>query len=150
MKMPNQWLCHPRCRQTPTPLCLAMKCLGWLPNQESQVVYEYRCEACASKGLRYEFDIWKPIKDSSRSETCPDCGATLERVFRLANALTFQSFYDQTYNTEITSARQEKSLMKKHGHINGSEVFGKKYEAQVKHAKWKAKHSHTVRFGKAA
>lgn len=113
-------------------------------------LYPYECPSCAEKGLRHEFDIWKPFKDSSRSEKCPVCNSTLERVFRLANALTFQPFFDPTYNREITSARQEKRLMREHGHINGSEVFGKKYEGQVKHARWKAKHSHTVRFGKAA
>ena len=114
------------------------------------MIYAYSCETCKQKGLRYEFDIWKSIKDSSRPETCPSCGTNLERVFQLASALTFQPFYDQTYKTEITSGRQERKLMKEHGHINGSEAFGHKYSGEIKHARWKAKHSHTVRFGKAA
>lgn len=104
------------------------------------MLYPYRCgyEACPSFGK--DVDISKPVKDSSRPEACEACGQEMERVYSFSRAPEFKPFYDEQYQTVITSAGQEKRLMKQHGHIDAHDLLSKKYSAQIKNAKWKRKH----------
>lgn len=37
--------------------------------------YEYRCTRCGN-----EFELWRPMSESSAPATCPKCGSTAEKL----------------------------------------------------------------------
>lgn len=74
--------------------------------------YEHYCSHC---DMLHEF--FRPMSECSRDEVCPNCSSITERRFSSQRRKEFQEYYDEQYQTTISSYGQEKKLMKQHGHI---------------------------------
>jgi hypothetical protein len=62
----------------------------------------------------------------------------MERRISAPAIHSFKAFYDPTYGCVISSSRQEKRLMKEHGHIDARDTHMRsKYEHQIKEARRK-------------
>ena len=110
-------------------------------------LYEYACDDCKDPaGEPRRVEIFKPFSDASRRESCALCGRPLRRIYSLQAPPNFNAYYEPLYKTTITSASQERKLMRRHGHVDG-EPFRKKYSAHIKNAARKARNPHSVVFG---
>lgn len=88
--------------------------------------YGYKCTSCS-----HYFERFKPMAESGSDDECPVCANKSSRVYEFHQKPDFQEYYDEQYNTNIRSQKQEEKLMKKHGHI---------YTADTKsHKKWETK-----------
>lgn len=110
------------------------------------MVYPYVCdnESCSERDK--EQCIVKSHTDASRSENCPACHGELRRLYISTRSDQFQEFYDPQYKTWISSARQEKALMKQHGHIEMHDILRKKYPGAAEHARDKDRVAKKKRF----
>ena len=104
------------------------------------MIYEYKCESCKNpQGDLHTFDVVKHHSSSSRGEWCPLCGRAARRIYGFKRTKEFVPFFDELYNCEITSQRQEDKLMKEHGHIdirdNKSTVDRFKFDVRRKQKK---------------
>lgn len=114
------------------------------------MIYQYQCPSDKCDQAKIH-EIYKPMAEHDREEKCPSCGAVLLRIYGTFQRLSeFQPYYDEVDRSVVTSRRQEKEIMKKHGMIPAQDMFHEKFEAQCKHARWKARHPHSVMMGKAA
>ena len=64
---------------------------------------------------------------SGAIEKCPDCQSETTRVYSFSRQKEFFEYQDEQYQCSIVSRRQEKALMKKHGHVDFRETaaYGK-------------------------
>lgn len=93
-------------------------------------LYGYRCD-CG-----HQFDEHHTMAQATSLQSCPSCGALAMRTYGFYKDKEFQSFFDDQYKCEIRSAKQERKLMKKHGHINTRDTgFFDKYKSASKWAK---------------
>lgn len=103
------------------------------------MIYEFICPVC-----KQVVSVSRPISRCSETEICTKCNTSMDRIYNFQRKREFQPYYDEQYRCEISSYGQEKRLMKQHGHIYAHDLLSRKYEAQSKHAKWKARHPHSV------
>lgn len=79
-------------------------------------IYEYNCEKC-DKG----FDVTKMMKDSTRPESCPDCGNPADRVFSCKVEFLGTKIEDAEFNHGLgcvtKSKRHREELAKRKGVI---------------------------------
>ena len=83
-------------------------------------LYDFSCGTC--NGGKKVHTIFRPMSQAGDSYSCPDCGATCERIYSFQRQKEFFEYYDEQYKTTISSGKQEKSLMKQHGHIYAQET----------------------------
>jgi len=75
-------------------------------------LYEHICPKCGKLD-----EYYRTMADASKDEYCRECGGLTERKFTFHREKEYFAYYDDQYNVEITSKRQEKELMKKNGHV---------------------------------
>lgn len=98
-------------------------------------LYEFKCNDCNQTDVFH-----RPMKEAADPHKCTKCNKDMDRVYSQQRAKEFFSYYDEQYKCEIHSKAQEKRLMKKNGHVDARETPSrKKYEAQIKEARKKAK-----------
>lgn len=59
------------------------------------MTYEYACDEC-----NLDFDINKPMAESSRKETCVECGSELRRVFSTPQVVNYGNYFDTLSDSE--------------------------------------------------
>ena len=111
-------------------------------------LYPYNCENQNCTDYGREVCFFKPVKDSSGIEKCPNCNEVMARTFSIYTPKEFQGYYDEQYKTQVSSRSQEKRLMKQNGHIFSRDAFGSKYDRQKKEAKWKINHGYSLQGAK--
>lgn len=111
-------------------------------------VYPYDCDICKdSQGNPKRVDVFKSMENASSRERCSGCCGSLRRVYSNYQTKVFKPFFDPTYGVEVTSERQDRALMRKHGHVESHDIYRKKYEAQIKHSRWKERKPVSVIIG---
>lgn len=80
------------------------------------MIYEYECEKCDKN-----FDVVKPMSESSRLEYCPDCGNEGNRVFSCNVQFLGTKIEDAEYNPGLgivtKSKRHRDEIAKRKGLI---------------------------------
>lgn len=81
-------------------------------------IYQHFCDSCQKVSEHY-----RPMAECSKVEVC-SCGKETRRVYDFIREDQFEPFFDDQYNCEITSRKQEKALMRQNGHVDGREMPG--------------------------
>lgn len=86
-------------------------------------VYEESCPRCKdTQGNPKIHYFHRSMSRAAAKERCPDCGAETQRVYSCSLKKEFFGFFDEQYQTQITSRKQEQRLMKQHGHVDFRET----------------------------
>lgn len=87
------------------------------------MLYDFRCPKCTVKrGREAVHEVVRHHTQAGEIFLCPDCYATCERLYTIGTKKEFFSYQDEQYGCEITSGKQEKRLMKSHGHVDARET----------------------------
>ena len=99
-------------------------------------VYEFACSKCKSKdGREKVFEVFKPFSQSGDTQHCPDCSTVAGRVYSFSRTKEFTPFFDEQFQTVISSTRQEEKLMKEHGKVFTQDTPAyKKFKSQINRA----------------
>ena len=80
-------------------------------------VYSHLCETCHKT-----HDFYRPMSRASDIERCPDCKSETSRIYSFGKEKEFFEYEDAEYGASIHSKRQERQLMKAHGHVDFRET----------------------------
>ena len=81
------------------------------------MLYEFSCPSCKTSGGDKVHEVARRMQEAGNPYICPDCQSVCERIYSFQRTKEFMAYQDAQYGCEITSAKQEKRLMKKHGHV---------------------------------
>lgn len=73
--------------------------------------YEYKCSKHG------EILLYKPFSESGREEFCELCQDKLQRVYSVQLKKEFFAYDDPQYKCTISSAKEERAMMKKNKHV---------------------------------
>lgn len=91
-------------------------------------IYQHECGQCKdAQGNPKILEFHRPMSRASDLERCPDCQSETQRVYSFNREKEFFAYQDEQYKCEISSKRQEKAIMKQHGHVDFRETaaYGK-------------------------
>lgn len=80
------------------------------------MIYEYACDSCVR-----QFDVVKPMEESSRMEVCEQCGAEARRLYsakiELHNTKVTDAEYYHSLGRVVKNNRERSELIKRYGLI---------------------------------
>lgn len=103
-------------------------------------IYEQECKNC-----REVYEVVRSVKEYNAPYGCPACGGPTTKLYSLTTPKTFPSYSSSSLGGDITSYRQEKALLKKHGRVLTQDTpQWDKFKGQRKAAKKKRIYSTAV------